>query len=75
MIQIENEYGNVEGAFHEKGASYVRWAAKMAVDRQTGVPWVMCKQTDAPDPVVIYFILILYMLLINHNLSCVSDHL
>ena len=36
----------------KKGPSYVRWAAKMAVDLQTGVPWVMCKQTDAPDPVV-----------------------
>ena len=42
----------MEGAFQAKGASYVRWAAKMAVDLQTGVPWVMCKQTDAPDPVV-----------------------
>lgn len=50
--QIENEYQNIEAAFHEKGPSYVRWAAKMAVDLQTGVPWIMCKQTDAPDPVV-----------------------
>lgn len=24
----------------------------MAVGLQTGVPWVMCKQDDAPDPVV-----------------------
>jgi hypothetical protein len=30
----------------------VNWAAKMAVGLNTGVPWVMCKQTDAPDPVV-----------------------
>ncbi|KAF4355879.1 hypothetical protein F8388_011112 [Cannabis sativa] len=52
LSQIENEYENVEAAFHEKGASYVRWAAKMAVDLQTGVPWVMCKQSDAPDPVI-----------------------
>ena len=35
-----------------KGPSYVRWTAKMAIDLQIGVPWVMCKQTDAPDPVV-----------------------
>ena len=34
------------------GPFYVRWVAKMAVDLQTGVPWVMCKQTNAPDPVV-----------------------
>jgi len=24
----------------------------MAVGLDTGVPWIMCKQTDAPDPVV-----------------------
>lgn len=24
----------------------------MAVGLETGVPWVMCKQDDAPDPVV-----------------------
>lgn len=42
----------MEGAFREKGKSYVRWAANMAVGLQTGVPWVMCKQDDAPDPVV-----------------------
>ncbi|CBI18991.3 hypothetical protein VitviT2T_027055 [Vitis vinifera] len=52
LSQIENEYKNVEAAFHEKGPPYVRWAAKMAVDLQTGVPWVMCKQDDAPDPVI-----------------------
>ncbi|XP_048232566.1 beta-galactosidase 6 isoform X2 [Ricinus communis] len=52
LSQIENEYGNIEAAFHEKGSSYVHWAAKMAVDLQTGVPWIMCKQIDAPDPVI-----------------------
>ncbi|PIA47485.1 hypothetical protein AQUCO_01400260v1 [Aquilegia coerulea] len=52
MSQIENEYANVESAFHEKGPPYVTWAAQMAVNQQTGVPWVMCKQNDAPDPVI-----------------------
>ncbi|KAJ4838181.1 hypothetical protein Tsubulata_032522 [Turnera subulata] len=52
LSQIENEYQNVEAAFGKKGSRYVRWAAKMAVELQTGVPWVMCKQTDAPDPVI-----------------------
>lgn len=51
-MQIENEYKNAERAFHEKGPPYVQWAAAMAVGLQTGVPWVMCKQDDAPDPVV-----------------------
>ncbi|CAK7346942.1 unnamed protein product [Dovyalis caffra] len=52
LSQIENEYKNVEAAFREKGPPYVRWAAKMAVGLHTGVPWVMCKQDDAPDPVI-----------------------
>ncbi|PSS30220.1 Beta-galactosidase [Actinidia chinensis var. chinensis] len=52
LSQIENEYQNIEAAFKEKGPAYVRWAAKMAVGLQTGVPWVMCKQRDAPDPVI-----------------------
>ncbi|KAJ9166686.1 hypothetical protein P3X46_021396 [Hevea brasiliensis] len=52
ISQIENEYQTIEAAFHEKGPRYVRWAAAMAVSLQTGVPWVMCKQMDAPDPVI-----------------------
>ncbi|XP_042971023.1 beta-galactosidase 6-like [Carya illinoinensis] len=52
LSQIENEYGNIEAAFKKKGVSYVRWAAKMAVELQTGVPWIMCKQIDAPDPII-----------------------
>ncbi|KAJ0959700.1 hypothetical protein J5N97_000644 [Dioscorea zingiberensis] len=50
-MQIENEYQLVEGGFHEKGPPYVIWAASMAVGLRTGVPWMMCKQDDAPDPV------------------------
>lgn len=41
---------------HENGPPYVRWAAQMAVGLQTGVPWVMCKQDDAPDPVVSFLL-------------------
>ncbi|KAK8552415.1 hypothetical protein V6N12_041010 [Hibiscus sabdariffa] len=52
LSQIENEYQLVEDAFHEKGPPYVKWAAQMAVELQTGVPWMMCKQYDAPDPLI-----------------------
>ncbi|KAI5667901.1 hypothetical protein M9H77_17754 [Catharanthus roseus] len=52
LSQIENEYQNIERAFGDKGPPYVRWAAAMAVGLDTGVPWVMCKQDDAPDPVI-----------------------
>ncbi|CAK9313579.1 unnamed protein product [Citrullus colocynthis] len=55
LSQIENEYTLVEAAFGEKGPRYVLWAADMAVSLQTGVPWSMCKQNDAPDPVAIVF--------------------
>ncbi|CAK8567384.1 unnamed protein product [Lathyrus sativus] len=52
LSQIENEYGNIERAFQENGLAYIHWAAQMAVGLQTGVPWVMCKQDNAPDPVI-----------------------
>ncbi|KAH1235442.1 Beta-galactosidase 6 [Glycine max] len=52
LSQIENEYQNVEKAFGEDGSRYVQWAAEMAVGLKTGVPWLMCKQTDAPDPLI-----------------------
>ncbi|GKV46801.1 hypothetical protein SLEP1_g53766 [Rubroshorea leprosula] len=52
LSQIENEYQNIEAAFGEEGPVYVRWAAEMAVNLEAGVPWIMCKQTDAPDPVI-----------------------
>ncbi|KAL6848583.1 hypothetical protein ACP4OV_021609 [Aristida adscensionis] len=52
ISQIENEYQMVEPAFGSSGPRYVRWAAATAVSLQTGVPWMMCKQNDAPDPVI-----------------------
>lgn len=52
MNQIENEYGNVEGSYGQEGKEYVKWAAKMAVGLRAGVPWVMCKQVDAPEDIV-----------------------
>ncbi|KAM0860764.1 hypothetical protein ACQ4PT_046326 [Festuca glaucescens] len=52
VSQIENEYQMVEPAFGPSGPSYVHWAAEMALGLQTGVPWMMCKQDDAPDPII-----------------------
>lgn len=49
MLQIENEYGNIESSYGQKGKDYVKWAAKMAVGLGAGVPWIMCKQEDAPE--------------------------
>ncbi|KAE9620319.1 hypothetical protein Lal_00019908 [Lupinus albus] len=52
LAQIENEYNHIQLAYDEEGPNYVQWAAKLAVSMDTGVPWIMCKQTDAPDPVI-----------------------
>ncbi|XVF45535.1 hypothetical protein PTKIN_Ptkin02bG0214000 [Pterospermum kingtungense] len=52
LSQIENEYNTIQLAFKEKGDSYVQWAGNMAVSMDTGVPWIMCKQRDAPDPII-----------------------
>ncbi|KAI3726563.1 hypothetical protein L1987_66361 [Smallanthus sonchifolius] len=52
LTQIENEYQMIEGAFHKDGTRYVNWTAQMAVSQNTGEPWMMCKQDDAPGPVI-----------------------
>lgn len=52
LKQIENEYNQIQLAYRELGDTYVQWAAKLAVGQNIGVPWIMCKQKDAPDPVV-----------------------
>lgn len=52
LLQIENEYGPMEYEIGAPGQAYTKWAARMAVGLGTGVPWVMCKQDDAPDPIV-----------------------
>lgn len=52
LSQIENEYGPQVKVLGPPAQNYVNWAAKMAVGLDTGVPWVMCKEEDAPDPVI-----------------------
>ncbi|KAL5704441.1 Beta-galactosidase 10 [Ranunculus cassubicifolius] len=52
LAQIENEYGDIEKVYGEGGKPYAMWAAKMAVSQNIGVPWIMCQQYDAPDPVI-----------------------
>ncbi|XP_047309038.1 beta-galactosidase 8-like isoform X2 [Impatiens glandulifera] len=52
LAQVENEYELVEWAYGVGGELYVEWAAETAVSLNTTVPWVMCRQTDAPDPII-----------------------
>ncbi|KAF9608991.1 hypothetical protein IFM89_012330 [Coptis chinensis] len=51
-FKIENEYGDIESVYGDGGKPYAMWAAKMALSQDTGVPWIMCQQYDAPDPVI-----------------------
>jgi beta-galactosidase len=34
------------------GKAYSKWTAEMALGLSTGVPWIMCKQEDAPYPII-----------------------
>ncbi|GMY10357.1 beta-galactosidase 8 [Fagus crenata] len=52
LSQIENEYGDIDSAYGSAAKSYINWAASMATSLNTGVPWVMCQQADAPDPII-----------------------
>nr|AEG76892.1 putative beta-galactosidase [Linum usitatissimum]AEG76893.1 putative beta-galactosidase [Linum usitatissimum] len=52
LSQIENEYGPIEWELKAPGKAYAQWAAQMAVGLNTGVPWIACKQEDAPDPLI-----------------------
>ncbi|KAK6274429.1 hypothetical protein POUND7_004138, partial [Theobroma cacao] len=52
LSQIENEYGNIMDKYKEKGKEYVKWCAEMAVAQNVGVPWIMCQQGDAPQPMI-----------------------
>uniref|UniRef100_K3ZQT2 Beta-galactosidase n=1 Tax=Setaria italica TaxID=4555 RepID=K3ZQT2_SETIT len=52
LTQIENEYGNIKKDHKTEGDKYLEWAAQMALSTQTGVPWIMCKQSSAPGEVI-----------------------
>ncbi|WOK97445.1 beta-galactosidase 15 isoform X1 [Canna indica] len=52
LVQVENEYGNIEAQYGQGGKEYVKWAAEMALSLGAGVPWVMCKQSDAPETII-----------------------
>ncbi|KAJ4776974.1 Beta-galactosidase [Rhynchospora pubera] len=52
FIQAEWNHGNIAAAFEGNGTEYVQWAANMAHSTNIGVPWIMCKQKDAPGTVI-----------------------
>ncbi|OAE33010.1 hypothetical protein AXG93_1913s1110 [Marchantia polymorpha subsp. ruderalis] len=52
LAQVENEYGNIDSAYGASAMAYITWAAKMAEGLDTGVPWIMCQQDDAPANII-----------------------
>ncbi|KHN27596.1 Beta-galactosidase 15 [Glycine soja] len=46
------QYGNIMSEYGENGKQYVQWCAQLAESYKIGVPWVMCQQSDAPDPII-----------------------
>ncbi|KAI3975539.1 hypothetical protein MKX01_002371, partial [Papaver californicum] len=52
LAQIENDYGPIEYELADPARAYTDYVAKMVVGLGIGVPWVMCKLDDAPDPIV-----------------------
>ncbi|WZZ90595.1 hypothetical protein YC2023_119174 [Brassica napus] len=52
LAQIENEYGNVISSYGAEGKAYIDWCANMANSLDIGVPWIMCQQPHAPQPMI-----------------------
>ncbi|XP_002516256.2 beta-galactosidase 15 [Ricinus communis] len=52
LAQVENEYGNVMSAYGAAGKTYIDWCSNMAESLDIGVPWIMCQQSDAPQPMI-----------------------
>lgn len=46
MLQIENEYGNMEDNYGNQGHEYVSWLSNYANSLNFQVPWVMCQQGE-----------------------------
>lgn len=49
MLQIENEYGNMENYYGMNGRKYVNWLSDYAISLNRkigGIPWVMCQQGE-----------------------------
>ncbi|CAK9171385.1 unnamed protein product [Ilex paraguariensis] len=52
LAQVENEYGNVISSYGLAGKAYLDWCSNMAQSMDIGIPWIMCQQNDAPQPMI-----------------------
>lgn len=60
MMQIENEYGNMQKYYPQHGDDYVQWAANYALNKNLSVPWIMCQQGEINFTFFIPFFLLFY---------------
>ncbi|KAI3661154.1 hypothetical protein MP638_005591 [Amoeboaphelidium occidentale] len=44
LLQIENEYGNIQHDYGYKGQEYINWAVDMAMSVTGELPWFVCQQ-------------------------------
>ncbi|KAK8946562.1 Beta-galactosidase 4 [Platanthera zijinensis] len=56
MEEVESRPGTCDSQasdseFNNSAKPYINWAASMVVSLETGMPWVICQQDDAPDPI------------------------
>lgn len=51
-MKIENDYSHIQRAFKDKAITYMRWAADLVLGFKAEIPWVMCKQNEAPGEIV-----------------------
>lgn len=49
-------------SYGDAGKAYIDWCANMAESLQIGVPWVMCQQSDAPQPMVVFIVFFIYII-------------
>ncbi|KAI3448783.1 hypothetical protein Pfo_005448 [Paulownia fortunei] len=43
---------NVKNSYGDEGKSYIEWCEKLALSLKIGVPWIMCRESDAPQPIM-----------------------
>jgi len=41
-------------SYGDAGKAYIDWCANMAQSFNIDVPWIMCQQSDAPQPMVFF---------------------
>ena len=60
-------------SYGDEGKAYIEWCANMAQSLHIGVPWLMCQQSDAPEPMVLFFFFLNLLIIFFFYLIPVID--